>query len=305
MPPEQGWGGVSRSGCLDRARSIAREIWNRFARQAFMPTGTLPHLRADLVLLHLCTTTLDGHGAGLLVAIFGDGEVGVALAALAVDVFLPGGYPGVVALGIAHADFAGGVQRRYLAGAEFGEGPVVAVDAAAFFIAASDGGCNGLFLATIAAEGEGFLELFVVVTDAHPGTIGVAGFDDADVMKRIQIFHKNLSLVSMQSSRSDCSVRAPLCLLLQALAHVAGHVLNHAWLLAGDSGDLVFVVLRCRVKSYRFAYGRRQVSFRCLSGQIGAGDIHLQSGLVGGCRNNVKIFNVHCFYSTDHGDVPG
>lgn len=89
----------------------------------------------DLVVSDFFSATLDGHGLGFFVTILVDGEVSVALTALAVGVLLPCGYPSVIAFGVADTDFAGRVEGGDLTGAKLGKWPVFAVDLFAFFVA--------------------------------------------------------------------------------------------------------------------------------------------------------------------------
>ena len=162
------------------------------------PTPTeLTGSACDLVLCHFFSAAFHGQGLGLLVAVLVDGEVGIALTALAVCVFLPGGNPGVIALGVANADFAGGVEGGDLTGAKLGKWPVFAVDLLAFFVALFGGGFDGFVLSAVFLEGKGLLEAFFVVFNTNPRAVGAARLDDADVVKRIQFFHKNLSLDSI------------------------------------------------------------------------------------------------------------
>ncbi len=89
----------------------------------------------------------------------------------------------MILLRVTHADLAGGIKRRYFAGAEFGIGPIVAINLSAFYVAFFLGGDYGLVLAAVFLIGEGLLKALIVILDSNPGAIRAPGFDNADVMK--------------------------------------------------------------------------------------------------------------------------
>tara|TARA_Y100001951_G_scaffold104613_1_gene116800 strand:+ start:1433 stop:1852 length:420 start_codon:yes stop_codon:yes gene_type:complete len=78
---------------------------------------------------------------------------------------------------------------------------------------------------------------------------------------------------------------------------VAGHVLYDARLLTGQFANAVLVLSGAGIELAGFIDSRFQVGLCRSAGQIGAGDVDLKCGFFGVSRYDIKIFQIHRYYT--------